>query len=137
MTIIYNFSEQHIKQVHQLFKEAWWAKTRSLEDTIDCVQGSQICIGILDNDNNLIAFTRIISDFTYKAIIFDVIVSHASRGKGIGGELMGLIKSHAKLKKVKHFELYCLPEMESFYATFDFSSDVGGIKLMRCTSASQ
>ncbi|MEJ6080304.1 GNAT family N-acetyltransferase [Vibrio sp. 1-Bac 57] len=135
MTIIYEFSDEHIKQVHQLYKEVWWAKERSLEDTIDCVKGSQICIGILDDDSNLIGFTRIISDFIYKAIIFDVIVSNSCRGNGVGHKMMSLIKNHEKLKKVKHFELYCLPEMESFYSSFDFSTDVGGIKLMRCMNA--
>jgi len=54
MTIIYKFSDEHIKQLHQLYKEVWWANERSLEDTIECVRGSQICIGILDKDENLI-----------------------------------------------------------------------------------
>ena len=132
MTIIYKFSDDHIKQVHQLYKEVWWGKQRSLEDTKDCVRGSQICIGILDKDDNLIGFARIISDFIYKAIIFDVIVSISHRDNGLGQKLMHLIKNHDKLKKVKHFELYCLPEMEGFYSSFGFSTDVGGIKLMRC-----
>jgi len=48
---------------------------------------------------------------------------------------MNLIKTHEKLKKVKHFELYCLPEMEAYYSSFGFSTDVGGIKLMRCAKA--
>ena len=132
MTIIHEFSEQQIKQVHQLYKQVWWAKERTLEETKQCVRGSQVCIGILDDNNNLIAFTRVISDFIYKAIIFDVIVSDLSQGSGLGQQIMQLVKSHHKLKKVKHFELYCLPEMESFYSTFDFSTEVGGIKLMRC-----
>jgi predicted GNAT family N-acyltransferase len=132
MTIIYIFSDNQIKQVHQLYKEVWWGKERTIEDTINCVKGSQLCIGILDNDDKLIGFTRIITDFIYKAIIFDVIVSDEHRGNGLGQKLMGLVKSHEKLKKVKHFELYCLPDMESFYESFGFSTDVGGIKLMRC-----
>jgi predicted GNAT family N-acyltransferase len=132
MTIIYNFSENQLKQLHQLYKEVWWGKDRTLEDTINCVKGSQICIGILDDDHNLIAFTRVISDFIYKAIIFDVIVSEACRNNGLGQKLMGLIKNHIKLQKVKHFELYCLPEMEAFYSSFGYSTEVGGIKLMRC-----
>jgi len=135
MTIIYKFSEDHIKQVHQLYKEVWWGNERSLEDTINCVRGSQVCIGILDDNNNLIGFTRIISDFIYKAIIFDVIVSTTARGNGLGKKLMSLVKSHEMLEKVKHFELYCLPEMEAFYSSFGFSTEVGGIKLMRCTNA--
>jgi len=134
MTIIYKFSDEHIKQVHQLYKEVWWGKERTLEDTINCVQGSQVCIGILDSNDKLIGFTRIITDFIYKAIIFDVIVSTNHRNNGLGQKLMSLVRSHDKLKKVKHFELYCLPEMEAFYASFGFSTEVGGIKLMRCTN---
>lgn len=135
MTIIYEFSAVHLKQVHQLYKDVWWAKDRSLEDTISCVRGSQICIGILDKDDNLIGFCRIISDFIYKAIIFDVIVSSKHRGDGLGQKLIGLIKNHDKLKRVKHFELYCLPEMEGFYSALGFSTNVGGIKLMRNINA--
>ncbi|MBA6372013.1 GNAT family N-acetyltransferase [Colwellia sp. BRX8-4] len=134
MTIIYRFSDDYIKQVHQLYKSVWWGKERSLEDTQNCIRGSQICIGILDVDNELIGFTRILSDFIYKAIIFDVIVSASHRGNGIGQQLMSLVKNHDKLVKVKHFELYCLPELESFYKNLGFSTDVGGIKLMRCSN---
>ncbi len=135
MKVIYQFSEKQIKQVHQLYKTVWWAKERSLEETAACINGSQICIGIMDDNNELIAFTRILSDFIYKAIIFDLIVCEQQRGNGIGQKMMGLIKNHKQLKKVKHFELYCLPEMEPFYASFGFSTDLGGIKLMRSVSS--
>ena len=134
MKIIYKFSDQQIKQVQQLYKTVWWAKARTLEETALCVRGSQVCIGLIDDENNLIGFARVLSDFIYKAIIFDVIVSDEHRGNGLGQQLMKLIKDHNKLKGVKHFELYCLPEMESFYADFNFSTEVGGIKLMRCTN---
>ncbi|MFT5312429.1 MAG: putative GNAT family N-acyltransferase, partial [Paraglaciecola sp.] len=120
-------------QLYQLYKDVGWGTERSIEGTKNCVQDSQICIGILDKENNLIGFTRILSDFIYKAFIFDVIVSAEHRGNGLGQKLMELVKGHEKLKKVKHFELYCLPEMEGFYSNIGFSTDVGGIKLMRCT----
>jgi GNAT superfamily N-acetyltransferase len=131
MTIIYTFSDDHIKQVHQLYQGVWWGKERSLEDTKNCIRGSQVCIGILDSDNSLIGFTRVISDFIYKAIIFDVIVSAPYQGNGLGQKLMSLVKSYDALRKVKHFELYCLPEMAGFYSNLGFSTDVGGIKLIR------
>ena len=133
--IIYSFTEKHIEQVHQLYKQVWWGKERSYEDTKNCIQGSQICIGILDNSDNLVGFTRVISDFIYKAIIFDVIVCKDHRGSGLGKKLMHIIKNHEQLKAVKHFELYCLPEMEEFYSNFGFSTDIDGIKLMRCINA--
>jgi predicted GNAT family N-acyltransferase len=135
MAIISSFSTAQMKQVHQLYRAVWWGKDRSLEDTISCIKGSQVCIGILDGDGNVIGFTRVISDFIYKAIVFDVIVSQVHRGTGLGCELMNLVKGHKELQKVKHFELYCLPEMEAFYSSFGFSTDVGGINLMRCSNA--
>lgn len=105
---------------------------RSIEDTTNCVQASQICIGILDQEKNLIGFTRIITDFIYKAL--DVMINVDYRGTGLGQKLMRNVKNHEKLKKVKHFELYCTAEMEAFYSHFGFSTDVGGIKLMRCVN---
>jgi predicted GNAT family N-acyltransferase len=135
MTIIYNFSSHHIKQLCQLYKEMGWGDDRSINDTLQCLQNSQICIGLVDPDNNLIGFTRILSDFIYKAFIFDVMVSAEYRGQGLGQKLIQLVKRHEKLQKVKQFELYCLPEMEVFYSNLGFSTDVGGIKLMRYVSS--
>lgn len=134
MAVIYNFSDKHIEQLLEMYKDVGWGE-RSIEDIIKCVQGSQVCIGILDKNNNLIGFTRIISDFIYKAFIFDVMVSAEHRGNGLGQKLVSIVKNHEKLKKIKHFELYCFPELEAFYTSLGFSTDVGGIKLMRCTNA--
>jgi len=134
MTIIYDFSERQIEQLIQLYKDTGWGE-RSVTDTVNCLKNSQICIGILDQNNNLIGFTRIITDFIYKALILDVMVNTNDRGTGLGQKLMRTVKEHGKLKKVKHFELYCLPEMETFYSNFGFSTDVDGIKLMRSTNA--
>lgn len=134
MTIIYNFSDKQIEQLIQLYKDTGWGE-RSVEDTINCVQNSQICIGVLDQDNNLIGFTRIITDFIYKALVLDVMVNADYRGTGLGQKLMRNVKNHEKLKRVKHIELYCLPEMEAFYSNFGFSTDVDGIKLMRSMNA--
>jgi len=104
----------------------------SIEDILKSIAGSQVCIGIIDEKNNLIGFIRVISDFIYKAFIFDVMVNEEYRGKGLGYQLIAHVKNHEQLKHVKHFELYCLPEMIAFYTSLGFSSDIDGIKLMRC-----
>ncbi|WP_417714868.1 GNAT family N-acetyltransferase [Pseudoalteromonas obscura] len=62
-----------------------------------------MCVGIV---GELVGFARVLSDFIYKAVIFDVIVAPDERGKGLGITLMELIKHHPKLNKVLHFELY-------------------------------
>lgn len=131
MQLINSFSEQQIEQVHGLYQHTWWGKERTLEQTIRCVKGSQLCVGILDDNNKLIGFARVLSDFIFKAIIFDVIVCPSQRGAGLGVTLIEAIQNHKELNQVKHFELYCLPEMEAYYQQFGFSREVGGIHLMR------
>ena len=134
MKIIESFTEDQIKEIHNLYKNEWWTKKRSFEDTKLCISGSQICIGVVDDNQILYGFARVLTDYIFKALIFDIIVSPDHRDKGIGKQLLLHIKNHPKLNKVKHFELYCLPEMFPFYENFGFSSDVGEIKLMRYTN---
>ncbi len=47
------------------------------------LQNSTFVFGIV-KDNKLVAFCRVLSDFVYKAIIFDVIVDKNYRGESIG-----------------------------------------------------
>jgi GNAT superfamily N-acetyltransferase len=60
-----------------------------------------------------------------------VIVAPEYRGLGLGDKLVALIAGHERLRDVKSFELYCLPEMVPFYQRHEFSEDVGNVRLMR------
>lgn len=135
MNVIYSLSENHISQLHALYQQEWWTKGRSHENTKKCVFGSQICIGIVSENDELIGFSRVITDYVFKAFIFDVIVRHDSRSLGLGNKLLSLITTHQQLESVRHFELYCLPEMMTFYTKHGFVSDVGEIQLMRLSNA--
>lgn len=131
MKTIYTFNNKQIQELHTLYENEWWTNNRTFEETTKCIAGSQLCIGLVDDDGTLQGFARVLTDYVFKAIIFDLIVSADQRGTGIGNTLMTTIKNHPRLKHVKHFELYCLPEVFSFYQQHGFSSDVGKIKLMR------
>lgn len=131
MEVIYELDAQQIEQLYQLYQYEWWTKDRTFKEIDECIKGSQLCVGLIDHHANLQAFARVLTDFTLKALIFDLIVSEAYRGKGLGSQIISLIKNHEKLKKVKHFELYCLPAMYSFYEKHGFTKETGNIKLMR------
>lgn len=131
MTLIHHLNEQQLHQLLALYKQAWWAKERNLEDTRHIVQGSQVCVGLTDNEDILLAFARVITDFASKALILDVIVDTAARGQGLGHQLMEAISGHESLQRVKHFELYCQPEMRDFYESHGFTTDVGGVVFMK------
>ena len=74
MKIIYQLNRDHIKQLSDLYQNEWWSKGRTLEETKICVDSSQICIGLIDEQGNLSGFARVLTDFVFKALIFDVIV---------------------------------------------------------------
>lgn len=131
MNIIFSFTEKHVSQLHQFYQKEWWTAGRSLEDTERVLAGSQICIGLVDENNDLMAFARVLTDYVFKAFVFDVIVHPAQRGKGLGDQIMSVIKHHERLKSVRHIELYCLPELTVFYSKHGFSADTGNIQLMR------
>lgn len=131
MQSIEKLNESQTHDLHALYQQEWWTKGRTFEDTKTCVQGSQICIGLVDEQGTLQGFARVLTDYAFKALIFDLIVSTKHRSDGLGNTLISLIKNHPQLQQVKHFELYCLPDMSGFYEQHGFSSDVGEIKLMR------
>ncbi len=76
-------------------------------------------------------FARVLTDRVFKAFIFDLIVVPEHRGRGLGEALMRRILDRPDLAAVRHFELYCLPEMAPLYERLGFSAEVGGILLMR------
>jgi len=135
MEIIHKFTTIQANQLHELYLNEWWTQDRTLEETKKCISGSQVCIGVIDEDKNLVGFIRVITDFIFKALIFDLIINKNYRNKGIGKKLLEEILSHKKLKDIKHFELYCLPELEKLYKQFGFSSNIGGIQLLRRKNA--
>lgn len=130
MQLVHQLTEQQTHQLHQLYQNEYWSKGRSQEDTFRCVQGSSIIFGFVEGEN-LQAFARVVTDYIFKAFIFDVIVSEQLRARGVGKQIVESILDHPELKKVKHIELYCLPELFSFYGQFGFTQDVASMQLMR------
>ena len=135
MHVVYDLDETRIAQLHAFFAREWWTAGRSLEETRRCVEGSQVKVGLIADAGDLIGFARVITDYTFKALIFDVIVAEPHRGKGLGGRLIELLLGHPDLARVRDFELYCLPGVGSFYERHGFSAEVGGVRLMRRPAA--
>ena len=130
--IISGLEKHHIARLHELYQLEWWTRGRTLEDVGAMVAGSEYLYAIADGESgDLVGFARVLSDKVFKALIFDVMVDPAHRRQALGQRLMELVLSDPRLASVKHFELYCLPELEPFYARLGFSADVGGVRLMR------
>lgn len=126
----HSLSESQLEQLHSLYQREWWSKGRSLEETRTCAQRSSLIFVLCEGDK-LMAYARVLTDYVFKAFIFDVIVAQEARGQHIGAQILQHILRHPELQQVKNIELYCRPELVDFYRQYGFSCDVGDIHLMR------
>lgn len=128
--LISALTEPQISELTELYKHEFWSQTRTREDVEKMLAASDLIIAFVDESDRLIGFTRILTDFIYRAIVFDVIVKQSHRNQGIGKQLLDAVVHHPQLQSVEVIGLYCLPEMVPFYNRWGFSADLGGIQLM-------
>jgi GNAT superfamily N-acetyltransferase len=136
--VIDALDEHHVPQLMDLYRAEWWTRTRTLEQVRDILKWSDLVIGLCSEPGErLVAFARVLTDRTFKALIFDVIVAADHRGRGIGHRLVEAVLANPVLKQVEHIELYCRPELVTFYEEFGFRSPDSGVLLMRRLAAGQ
>ena len=106
-------------QLLELFHQAPWAKDRSLGDAKEMLRHTDLTLSAWDG-NRLIGFGRVLTDFIYRATIWDVIVDRAYQGQGVGTEIVQRILNHPRLERVEHFWL--CTRRPGFYEKLGFSS---------------
>ena len=121
-----------IDQLWHMYQAEWWSRGRKLEDVRRAVQHSDLIFAFCDSESSrLAAFARVLTDYVYKAVIFDVIVDRPNRAIGVGRLLLEAITSHPALLFVEHMELYCRPELVAFYKKWGFTADLDELCFMR------
>jgi GNAT superfamily N-acetyltransferase len=119
---IETFEGARQQELYELYRKEWWTAGRAFEDVMQMVAHSDITVGCCSNDENkLIGFARVLTDFTFKAMIFDVIVHDDFRGQGIGSAIIHRIIGDKSLEKVRGFELYCPDRLLPFYQKLGFA----------------
>lgn len=125
-------TSEHIEQLWHLFQAEWWSRGRKLDDIRRVVQHSDLIFAYCDPETGrLVAFARVLTDFVYKAFVFDVIVDRQYRRFGLGRMLLDAITAHPALLFVEHIELYCRDDMVPFYEKWGFTADLHNVRLMR------
>ncbi|MCW6050673.1 GNAT family N-acetyltransferase [Lyngbya sp. CCAP 1446/10] len=129
--IVETLTENQVSDLMDLYKNEFWCDKRRREDVVKMLAATDVTIGLVDEGDRLIGITRVITDFVYRAMIFDVIVKPTHRKMGLGAVLMDAVFNHPELQAVESFSLNCLPKMIPFYERWDFTDDLGEIKVMR------
>ncbi len=118
---IENLSEAQIEDLYQIYQSQWWSKERQKSDIDRMLEHSDVIVAFCDpNSKRLVAFARILTDYVYRALIFDVMVETSYQGRGLGRMLMEAIVDRPELKSVEALILCCLPEMQEFYEKWGF-----------------
>jgi predicted GNAT family N-acyltransferase len=97
---------------------AWW-EDREVEGVRDALAETEVAVGVEDG-GNLVAAARVLTDYTYYATVFDVIVAADRRGEGLGETLMDAVVGHPDLQDVPGLSLLCRTGLVPFYESVGF-----------------
>lgn len=123
-------TEQQISELTVLYRNEFWSQNRTQQDVAKMLAASDIIIGLVNECDSLVGFVRVLTDFVYRAFIFDVIVKPTHRKQGLGKRLLDSVVEHPQLQAVEYLGLYCLPEMIPFYEQWGFTTEIGGLQIM-------
>lgn len=107
------------EQLMGLFQQAPWAKGRKIRDTEEMLRHTDVAVCAWDRER-LVGFGRVLTDFVYRATIWDVIVDQSYQGQGIGSEIVRRILHHPRLQQVELFWL--CTRRPGFYERLGFST---------------
>ena len=132
--IITRFSTEQEQELQGLFDLQPISRGRSLEEIRALIKHSDLIIGCqAKTTGRLVGCGRALSDYFYKAWIFDVRVAEDHRGNGVGKAIIKYILQYPDFQRVKHFELICRPETAGFYTKLGFSSVLDDREYLRLT----
>ncbi|WP_071191184.1 GNAT family N-acetyltransferase [Trichormus sp. NMC-1] len=129
--VVNQLTETQVYELVELYKNEFWSKGRTYERVVKMLKGSDIIIALVGDNEELIGFCRVLTDFVYRGTLYDVIIKSNYREMGFGAKLLDEVINHPQLQEVENIALYCLSEMIPFYEKWGFQYDVDGLKLMR------
>ncbi|TPK74084.1 GNAT family N-acetyltransferase [Mesorhizobium sp. B2-4-15] len=124
---IETFQGERQRQLYDLYSREWWTNGRQFEDVIRMVEHSDLAVGVCSDGDQLIGFARVLTDYTFKAMIFDVIVHSDFRGQQLGQAIINRIIGHKTLTEVRSFELYCPDALIPFYNKLGFAKGTASL----------
>ena len=116
--IVEGADQMKVCEVEKLLKMTYWADKRSAE-TIDHSMRNSACFGIRsEEDQELIGFARVISDYATTWYLCDVIIDPEYREQGLGKALVAYITS--KFSGLRG--LLLTRDAHGLYAQYGFAS---------------
>ena len=101
-----------------LDRNAFWAKSRTINDLKKCLANSDVIISIWVG-NEIVGFGRALTDGIYRGVLWDIVIDQNHQGKGFGTLIVKNLLSSKEIKKTK--KLYLMTTNKKlFYSQFNF-----------------
>lgn len=104
--------------ITEFLSQTYWAKGRSLETVLTCIEHS-LNFGVY-LDGKQIGYARVVTDYVQFAYILDVFIDEKYRGLGYSKLLMNYLLDHEALRAIKTFRL-ATSDAHELYRKFGFS----------------
>ena len=114
-----------------LSQEAYWAKSRTLEQTLTAIENS-LCFGLY-HGREQVGFARVVTDRATFAYIGDVYVLDGHRGRGLSKWLMQMIVEQPDMQNLRRW-LLATKDAHGLYAQYGFETLVHPERWMELTA---
>jgi ribosomal protein S18 acetylase RimI-like enzyme len=117
------------ESVKRLYLFAHWASKRKLADIRRMIAHTPMFFTAWEG-TKLIGMARCSSDFTFRAVLWDVIIDPEYTRQGVGSKLVRSALRHPSLTRVESFWL-STTDKQNFYKRFGFKLNSKNIMVLR------
>ena len=118
---IETLTDAQAEELCELYQHEWWCKGRTLDDVRVMLEASSLIVAFAERETGrLVAFSRLLTDFSLRGMIYDVIVAKEWRSQQVGRRLVDAIVTHPRLQRIEYLWLCCAPDMVPFYEKWGF-----------------
>ncbi|GAA6620625.1 hypothetical protein NUACC26_064410 [Scytonema sp. NUACC26] len=61
--VVHHLTEPQISELVDLYKQEFWSQKRERDDVVKMLAATDIIIGLVDESDRLIGFTRVLTDY--------------------------------------------------------------------------
>ncbi|GAB3682701.1 hypothetical protein GCM10028857_09050 [Salinarchaeum chitinilyticum] len=119
MTDVVDLTPADAQALTDLYEEYDWWADREVDGVRRALASTPVAVGVVEDDR-LVAAARVVTDHTYYATVYDVIVAADRRGDGVGETLLAAVLDHPDLRALPRLSLLSRRGLVPFYESVGF-----------------